>query len=449
VIENSGKELLARSKISPTNNEASYQVGFEPPGRGLSLVATPYQAPPPLIDRLLIFALILLALGVLVSLWLLRRHVQGRLVAEQALREAYAFRRAMEDSMQTGLRARDLNGKILYVNPAFCQLVGWSAEDLIGRSPPMPYWDDQTYEETRLIHDQILAGNAPMEGFELRFKRRNGELFTALIHEAPLIDGNGLQTGWMGSLIDISERKKAAEHEQQQQERLQATSRLVAMGEMASSLAHELNQPLSAISSYCSGALNMLRNHAPVDEVIPALGKAVEQTQRAAQIIRRVYGFVRHQGGGIERIPLGARLDEAIALVDGVLKRQDIRVRRLDDCNPEIDGDSVLIEQALFNLLRNAGESMVNTEIGRRSIEVSLKVEGNYAHLRVADHGPGIPDELAPKLFSPLFTTKVEGMGMGLSICRSVIESHKGRIWFEPNPDGGSIFHVLLPIAGT
>jgi two-component system sensor histidine kinase DctS len=447
VIENSGKELLARSKIAPTNHEASYQVGFEPPGRGLSLVAAPYQAPPPLIDRLLIFALVLLALGVLISLWLLRRHVQGRLAAEQALLEEYAFRRAMEDSMQTGLRARDLNGKILYVNPAFCQLVGWSADELVGCSPPMPYWDDETYEETRQIHDQILAGNAPMDGFELRFKRRNGELFTALIHEAPLIDSHGRQTGWMGSLIDITERKKSAEHAQQQQERLQATARLVAMGEMASSLAHELNQPLSAISSYCAGALNMLRNQAPADEVTPALVKAVEQTQRAAQIIRRVYGFVRHQGGGIERIPLGTRLDAAIALIEDALKRQDIRIRRLDDCNPEIEGDSVLIEQTLFNLLRNAGESMQHIEPSQRWIEIALEIEERYAHLRIADHGSGIPDELAPKLFSPLFTTKAEGMGMGLSICRSVIESHKGRIWFEANPQGGSIFHVRLPIS--
>ena len=168
--------------------------------------------------------------------------------AEAALRNEHAFRKAMEDSVQAGLRARDLEGRITYVNPAFCAMVGWSAEELTGRMPPMPYWVDEEMEATRALHDRILAGEGPRRGFEVPFRRRNGEMFPVLIHEAPLIDANGRQTGWMSSVIDISDQKRAEELARQQQERLQSTARLITMGEMASSLAHELNQPLAAAS---------------------------------------------------------------------------------------------------------------------------------------------------------------------------------------------------------
>jgi two-component system sensor histidine kinase DctS len=170
----------------------------------------------------------------------------------------------MEDSLDTGMRARNLDGEITYVNPAFCRMVGWSTDELVGRRPPMPYWADDFLDETRLMHDRVLAGDGPSDGFELKFKRRNGEVIDVLIHETPLIDANGKHFGWMGSMVDITERKRAEEIARQQQERLQATSRLVAVGEMASSIAHELNQPLAAISSYCTAATNLLRNGAGI-----------------------------------------------------------------------------------------------------------------------------------------------------------------------------------------
>jgi PAS domain S-box-containing protein len=124
-------------------------------------------------------------------------------------RHEYAFRKAMEDSLDTGMRARNLDGEIIYVNPAFCRMVGWSAAELIGRRPPMPYWADDYIDETRAIHDRVLAGQGPEEGFELKFKRRNGEVIDVLIHEAPLIDAHGNHSGWMGSMVDITERKHA------------------------------------------------------------------------------------------------------------------------------------------------------------------------------------------------------------------------------------------------
>ena len=448
VTDSGGKELIARSKVVPVVANAGYSLSFDPPGYGLLLSATPYQAPFRLIDRLLIFVTIGLAFATLFSFFLVRTHLQQRLRAEGALRKEYRFRQAMERSVQTGLRARDLTGRVLYVNEAFCRMVGWDEADLVGRTPPMPYWPEDGLEEIRDVHDRILAGDGPTEGFELTFRRRSGETFVALIHEAPLIDESGVQIGWMGSVVDISDRKAAEEETLRQQERMQATARLVALGEMGSGLAHELNQPLAAISGYCSGALRILRDQKPHSDVIPALEKAVEQTQRAGNIIRRIYALAKREGGSTEQLVLADSLRSALLLIDSFLKRQGIRVvEHIEDDGLRITGDTVLIEQTVFNLLRNAADAMTNVAPEQRVMKIGLSAQDGYAQLDIADQGPGIPPSLETKIFDPLFSTKQEGMGMGLAICRSVVESHKGRLWFDTNPVGGTIFHVRLPLA--
>jgi two-component system sensor histidine kinase DctS len=446
VTDDSGKQLASRSKINPTQTGISYQLTFDPPGHGLLLSATPYQTPLPVINRMVAAALILLAVAVLVSLWMLRRHVQHRLSAEDALKDEHAFRQAMDRSMQTGMRVRDLDGRIAYVNSAFCRMVGWTAEELVGLSPPMPYWAENSIERTRELNDRVLAGDGPHESFELAFQRRSGEQFAALIHEAPLIDGNGIQTGWMGSVIDISDRKRQEEYSARQQERLQSTARLVAIGEMASGLAHELNQPLAAVSSYCSAALNMLGNEGTPEDIVQPLEKAVEQAQRAGQIVRRFYSLARRSEGNLEPVHLNERVDAVIALVDADFRRRGIAIQRTFETDVIVEGDPVLIEQTLFNLIRNAGEAMMDSNNAIRQVSVLVGEDGGYALLQVTDCGTGISDAVLDKMFDPLFTTKREGMGMGLSICRSIVEYHKGRIKVESNPDGGSIFTVYLPL---
>lgn len=447
VIDDLGKVLATRSKVESVVTEEGYQVPFDPPGGGLTLHAVPYHAPRPLASMLLSGSLVILAAIVLWSLWILRRHVARRQAVEEQLRQEHAFRKAMEDSLDTGMRARNLEGEIIYVNPAFCRMIGWSAAELIGRRPPMPYWADDYLDETRAMNDRVLAGEGPDEGFELKLKRRNGEVIDVLIHEAPLIDAHGRHSGWMGSMVDVTERKKADERARQQQERLQSTARLVAMGEMASSIAHELNQPLAAISSYCTGAANLLRNDATATEVVPALDKAVEQARRAGQVIRRVYNLARHGQEKFEVIHLGERIDAALALMEFDTRQKGIRITLEVQAQALVEGDPVLLEQALLNLLRNAAESMRDAAPDRRQIVITLGVADGYARLTIADRGCGIDASVADRLFDPLFTTKVEGMGMGLAICRSVVENHRGRLSFEANPGGGTVFHVLLPLA--
>jgi two-component system sensor histidine kinase DctS len=448
VADSGGKILASRTKVAAPEAEAGYQLAFEPPGGGLVLQATPYRSPAPLAGKLISGALVVLAGLVLWSLWALRRHVQGRLTAEEALREEHAFRKAMEDSLQTGLRARDLHGRITYVNPAFCTMVGWSTDELVGRAPPMPYWVDEDFEATRALHDRILAGAGPSRGFEIRLKRRNGEIFPALIHEAPLIDIDGRHTGWMSSVIDITDQKRAEDLARQQQERLQATARLVTMGEMASSLAHEVNQPLSAIASYSAGCLNLLESRPDNQDIRGAIAKTMEQAQRAGRIIRRIYEFVRRAEPKSELCTIEQLLDETVALAEPEAHRQKVLLTKDIQGNlPPIKGDRILLIQVFLNLIRNAVEAMKDVPPADRRLLVSAAAIDGQVMVSVADNGPGISTEAASRLFEPFFTTKSEGMGMGLNICRSIVEGHRGRLWFEAGASGGSIFHVLLPPA--
>ena len=450
VIDQAGQQLGQRTKGGSTEPDSEYQIPFEPPGHGLILRAVPYQVPTPLGGRLITATVVLLALLVLFSLWALRRHVQGRLAAEAALQTEAAFRKAMEDSVQTGLRARTLEGMITYVNPAFCRMVGWSAEELVGRLPPMPYWAEEYLDETRDMHAKVLAGEAPIDGFEIKFKRRNGEIFDALIHEAPLIDSQGKHTGWMGSIVEITEHKRAAELARQQEERLQASARLITMGEMASSLAHELNQPLAAISGYAAGCRNLISAGAGHGDIDGALAKCQEQAQRAGRIIRRIYEFVRRHEAKTEPCDLDAVLNDLIVLIESDAGRQKVRiVREISPELPVIAADRVLLGQAVLNLMKNGIEAMRQTEEASRILTVRAASAEGMVLISIADRGGGISADAAAQLFEPFYTTKSEGLGVGLNICRSVVEAHHGRLWFVANPAGGSIFHITLPLASA
>ncbi|MBU0751135.1 MAG: PAS domain S-box protein [Gammaproteobacteria bacterium] len=447
VIDQAGTSLGLRSKVTAVASDDGYQIPFEPPGRGLALRADPYLTPTPLAGHLLSSTLVVLAVLVLASYWALRRHVQRRLAAEAALHAEYAFRKAMEDSVQTGLRARDLEGRITYVNPAFCRMVGWSAEELLGRLPPMPYWADEYLDATLTMHDLVMSGHAPSEGFEMRFKRSNGEFFDVLIHEAPLIDSHGRHTGWMGSVVDITERKRVADLARLQEERLQASARLVTMGEMASSLAHELNQPLTAIASYSAGCRNLIAAGAPVGDISEALEKCQQQAQRAGKIIRRIYEFVRRAEPKSEVCQIDALLSDLALLLEAGARSQKVQlVMRIDAALPTINVDQVLLGQALLNLMKNGIDAMRQTSEAQRKLVVHAEADHGQLLIHIADSGSGISTDVAEQLFEPFFTTKKEGLGVGLNICRSVVEAHKGRLWHTANPGGGSVFHIALPL---
>lgn len=451
ILDSNGSVLASKSKVVDADTTITYSIPFEPPGYGMVLRVDAYRGSSSFVEIVLISLVIGLASSVLLSLWAMRGQIRRRIAAEQAHRAEYAFRKAMEESLTVGMRARDMVGCITYVNPAFCEMVGFGEAELLGATAPMPYWAPEELEKTQAINDAAIHGKAPREGAEVRLMRKDGSRFDALVYEAPLIDADGQQTGWMASFVDVTARKRAEELALQQQEKLQATSRLVTMGEMASSLAHELNQPLAAITSYTAGCLNKLESGVFANsELKEALGKLGVQAQRAGRIIRRVHDFVRKSEPKLAPCNLVEIIDDSLGLIESSAKLVNVRVVREIELFPgELMGDRVMLEQVLLNLLRNAVEAMSGgaTTQERRVLTVRLAQPDEFhVQIRVVDRGPGIPREIRENLFTPFFTTKSSGMGMGLNICRSIIEFHRGRLWFEDNPEGGTVFIISLPV---
>lgn len=423
----------------------------------ITLKTDSIKSAPQLLPNLLVGSVIALSLGLIWSLGALWKDINRRIAAEGALREQLVFRAAMENSLVTGLRARDLEGRVTYVNPALCRMLGIQPEDLLGRLPPMPYWVSESVEEYQQRFAQVLAGTIGPQGFETVFQRSNGERFPVLIFESPLVDDSGKQTGWMGSILDISDRKRFEDLNRRQQEKLQTSARLATMGELASTLAHELNQPLAAISSYTTGAFNLLdseaakRGELDIEMLKSALEKANAQAQRAGYIIRSVHTFVKRREPSRERVDLATLIEQIIPLVELQASQFFVTIRLdLKSDLPSVLADPVMLEQVLLNLTRNAIESMQNVSPAQRILTISADRDAdipNSVSVAVADRGHGIPPEVGERLFSPFFSTKAEGMGMGLNICRTAIEFHGGTLTYSPNKGGGTIFRFSLPIS--
>uniref|UniRef100_A4WP40 histidine kinase n=2 Tax=Pseudomonadota TaxID=1224 RepID=A4WP40_CERS5 len=447
LLDGSGAVRASRSRGTPGADSPSHTISFDPPIPGAALRITSYEGGAPFTRAFLPAAIAGLAAFAVLALLALYRNGKRRRAVELRLNEEMAFRRSMEESLTVGLRAKDHAGRVLYANSAFCKLVGWSAADLVGRDQPMPYWAPDRLDET-LRRQRILAegGDVP-QSFETRFRRSDGREIDVQVYEAPLIDAKGMHRGWMGSIIDITEARRAARHAREQEESLARTGRLVTLGEMASTLAHELNQPLAAIASYAAGAANLLAQ-GRADPVLlsSALSKLSHQADRAGQIIRRIQDLVRKREPRFTTLDLASVVRETAGFLASDARARGVRIAL--DLSPvaPVLADRILLEQLLINLMRNGIEAM--GEGGRGdALTVSLRAEPGGAVIEVADRGPGIAPEVADRLFDAFTSTKAEGMGIGLNICRTIVEMHRGRLTHRPRDGGGTVFRVALPAA--
>jgi two-component system, LuxR family, sensor histidine kinase DctS len=461
-VEGDGSRL-ARAGASRGASTYRAERVVDLPGAQLLLRADSSSAAPSLIPNLATALVLGLSLALFAVVLLLARDVRRRARAEDALAEALAFRQAMENSLVTGLRARDLAGAIRYVNPAFCSMVGYSVDELTAAVPP--YWPPEHLQAYQSRHAARMQGLAAMardptearEGFETVFMRKDGERFPVMVYEAPLVDGQGRHTGWMSAVVDLSTQRRVEDISRQQLDRLQATARLATVGEMASLLSHELNQPLAAIASYASGGVNLLAvPESERDADAPgllrhALERIAEQAERAGRVIKSVHDFVRRREQQHESLAAAMLIESVLPLARLQARKSGTRIEL--DLPPagtpplRVRCDRTMLEQVLLNLARNGIQAMETaTPLPERVLTLGLRPAppGRVA-FSVTDAGAGVSAEIAGKLFTPFFTTRAEGMGLGLSLCRTVIEQHGGALEFGPGPLGvGTEFRFTL-----
>jgi two-component system sensor histidine kinase DctS len=467
--EPDGTRLALHSSVGPARRTLTATSLLDLPGHTLMLRLESPRVVHALFPNVLTAVVGVLSLALLAVLGLLARDIRLRQQAEHELADALAFRKAMEDSLVTGLRARDMDGRVTYVNPAFCQMVGFSAEQLIGSGLPAPWWPPELVDEYQQRQAVRLAGrDLPREGWESVFQRSDGTRFPVLIIEAPLIDADGVQTGWMSAILDLTEQRRVEAINRASQDRLQATARLATVGEMASLLSHELNQPLAAIASYATGTLNLIDgpvSDLPMSELQQAMRRIGEQADRAGRVIKSVADFVRRREQVREAVA-PVSLVEAIAPLLG-LQAQKAGIRVQTDIAADLPAvlcDRTMVEQVLLNLARNGMQAMpaddpparsglrVLTLAARRQrLSAGADSTGvprkSWVEFAVTDHGQGLPEPVRDKLFTPFFTTKAEGMGLGLSLCRTVVEQHGGALVYEPAQPRGTVFRFTLPVA--
>ena len=578
-------------RLLPWSAGASeYEIPVSPVGNGLLIRAQGYRASLGVVGSgffWLVSALSALTVWMLLGTW---RHTRRRVQAQQDLIKETNFRRAMENSMLTGMRALDMTGRITYVNPAFCQMTGLQESELVGCMPPFPHWPVNEVETSMALLNEELAGRAPISGFELRVQRKNGDIFDARMYVSPLIDPKGQQTGWMTSMTDITEprrirdelsasydrfttvlesldaavsvaplgsqeilfanklyrswfgaevsghmnliaqagvpaapptddaldavdglagfptdtlttaqsanaeiyvpdlskwlevrsryltwvdgrlaqmviatditpRRHAEEQAAQQNERAQTASRLITMGEMASSVAHELNQPLTAINNYCNGMVTRIKaEKISTSELLLALEKTAKQAHRAGQIIQRIRSFVKRSEPNRTLTDVGTMVSNAMELAEIELRRHHVRLSHYIAARlPRVLVDPILIEQVLINLMKNAAESIEHAQLpaARRSVELRVLPktieDQQVVEFSVLDSGSGLSPEVMVRLYEAFYSTKAEGMGIGLKLCRSIVESHQGRLEAENLYNGDEImgcrFTFWIPVS--
>jgi len=574
--------------LSASANE--YTVPVSPVGNSLTLRAQAYRTSLGVVGSGLFWLVVVLSTmtaWMLIATW---RHTRRRMQAQLALVAETNFRRAMENSVLTGMRALDMHGRITYVNAAFCQMTGWSEAELVGQTPPFPYWPDSDVGTLHSRLQEEISGKTVPGGFQVRVRRKSGALFDARLYVSPLIDARGQQTGWMTSMTDITEpnrvreqlsasherftivlealdasvsvaplgseellfanklyrqwfgsqaaghlqlvaqagvlpvrqgpanpdgedalmglptdtltsahsenaeiylpdldkwlevrsrylswvdgrlaqmviatditpRRQAEEQSARQTERAESVSRLITMGEMASSVAHELNQPLTAINNYCSGIISRIHSGQITPEtLLSALEKTSHQAQRAGQIIQRIRDFVKKSEPNRQWADAEAMVGEAVELAGIELRRHNVRLTHYVAARlPPLMADSILIEQVLINLMKNGAEAIAHAQRPSAARRVELRVvpkqvDGEEViEFSVQDTGKGLAEDVLARLFEAFFSTKQEGMGMGLNLCRSIVESHQGRMQAQNIYNGSEVtgcrFSFWLPLA--
>ncbi|NKC00055.1 MAG: PAS domain S-box protein [Pseudomonadales bacterium] len=359
---------------------------------------------------------------------------------------------AVLDAVVDAIITIDTQGSIQSVNSATLQIFGYTESELIGAPLICLMPEPHHSGHQRYIDDFIRTHNPKIIGVgrELLAVKKSGQTFPIYLAVSEIRSDEGLF--FVGIIRDLSAEKAAADALLEQKEKVAQVGRLTTMGEMTASIAHEINQPLTAISMYAQAVIRLMgRDDVDADKILDALGKLNEQSLRAGAVIERIQRFVQHADGDREFVDINGLLSEIKSLAAGDARLHGIELElNLDRSLPNIFCDPIQVQQVTLNLVRNAIDAMFEIECAHGcSVRVISEAQDGAASISVQDCGPGVKDEVANELFTPFHSTKRNGMGMGLSICRSIVEDHGGVLRFENNRNFGATFSFTLPAGET
>jgi len=372
---------------------------------------------------------------------------QRRQTAEAALRESERRYRELVQTMNEGLAMTDADYRITFVNQAFCDMFGLDPETLVGR----PLNDLVHPDHAHLLQEHMaIRGTCGSSRFEAAWVAGDGQILHTLASPRHFFDESGDFTGCLGVFTDITESKRVEQSERQRLLELAHVSRVTTIGQMSSQIAHELSQPLTAINALSSALVKLFEaDAASIEETRATLREISGQAKRARDIVIRLRDFVRRSELQFTAVDLNDTIRTVLRLANVESRHRGMTVELdLAEDLPEVSADRILIEQVLLNLVRNAVDAMESIAPAQRRLRLSSALLSDEAtRITVADSGPGLAAEYLPDLFRPFFTTKTDGMGMGLAITRSIIEAHGGAIEADHHRDGGALFRFTLPMA--
>lgn len=375
------------------------------------------------------------------------RDITERKAAEEARRESELRWRSILDTVPDGIVVIDERGIVRSFSPAAERLFGYDSSEVVGHNVnmlmPAPYRD----AHDGYLHRYLATGQRRIIGIGrvVLGLRKNGESFPMELEVGEFTNGGARY--FTGFVRDLTEQQQFERRIQDLQTELLHASRLSVMGQMASTMAHELNQPLTAVMNYLEAAQHLLATDPGATERVGRLvERAVGQAERAGEVIRHLRQFVSKGETDRRAESLNKIVEQALALAVVGARQAGVRISLdLDEEAPRVLADGIQIQQVVLNLVRNAIEAMETSERRELTIATRLVPRGTQAEVTVADTGPGIAPELVERLFQPFVTTKKTGMGLGLSICREIAEAHHGKLEMIPRPSGGTIFRLALP----
>lgn len=339
-----------------------------------------------------------------------------------------------------------MDGRFLSANRAWCNMLGYTETELLAMQFQQITHPDDLEQSLRLL-SEARSGERDLYSFEKRYLHKDGRALSVILHNGVVHAADGRPAMLVAQVQDLTERRRAEQEIREHRERLAHVDRLNIMGEMAASIAHEINQPLTAIVNRTNAARRRLdAGQVDLDRLGESLDRVSEQAHRAGEVIRRLRNLVRKRGGQRDTTKINSVLEEALRLAEVDARMHDavIELELAENLRPVLV-DAVQVQQVFLNLLRNAIDA--TEAAGNRGGVVTVRSvsEGEQVVVSVRDRGLGINADTAAQMFQPFFTTKREGMGMGLSISQSIITGHGGRLWYENNDEGGTTFSFSLP----